>query len=175
VEALRELAKVAEDHGIILALQNHGPDIVTRYEDVLSLIAEVGSPAFKACMDINIEPEADAAEHATTMAKATGTLEVHSHFNGEFARRPDGIVELVAGGYFDRGFWGRKVAYPAYVDALVASGYQGFIDWEFCHPAMENGKPTDIHYIHNQTRLALEYMRGLRAEALQRAQTVTAV
>ena len=73
-------------------------------------------------------------------------------------------VELVAGGYFDKGFWGRKVAYPAYVGALMASGYDGYIDWEFCHPAMENGQPADINYVHNQTRLALEYMRGLRAE-----------
>ena len=104
------------------------------------------------------------------MAKAAGALQVHSHFNGEFARRPDGAVELVAGGYFDRGFWGRKVAYPPYVDALVASGYQGYIDWEFCHPAMENGKPAGIDHIHDQTRMALEYMRELRSASLQRVQ-----
>ncbi len=174
VESLRELAKVAEDHGILLALQNHGPDVVNRYQDVLALIEEVGSPAFKACMDINIEPEADSPEHAAEMAKAAGKLQIHSHFNGEFARRQDGTVELVAGGYFDKGFWGRKVAYPAYVDALVASGYEGCIDWEFCHPAMEKGSPADIGYIHNQTRLALEYMRGLRAAALDRARKLTA-
>ena len=171
VDALRELAKVAEDHGIILAMQNHGPDIVNRYQDVLSLIGDVGSPAFKACMDINIEPEADSAEHAASMAKATGRLQVHSHFNGEFVRGSSGDVELVAGGYFDNGFWGRKVAYPAYVAALIASGYDGYIDWEFCHPAMENGKPAGIDYVHNQTRLALEYMHGLRAEVVQGAQT----
>jgi sugar phosphate isomerase/epimerase len=100
-------------------------------------------------------------------------LQVHSHFNGEFASRPDGGVELVAGGYFDKGFWGRKVAYPAYVGALVASGYDGYMDWEFCHPAMENGKPADINYVHHQTRLALEYMRGLRAEVLPGAPTAT--
>ena len=175
VEALRELVKVAEDNGIVLAMQNHGPDIVNRYQDVLSLIQEVGSPVFEACMDINIEPEADSAEHAREMAKAAGRLQVHSHFNGEFARSADGAVELVAGGYFDRGFWGRKVAYPAYVSALVESGYEGYIDWEFCHPAMENGKLAGIEYVHNQTRLAIEYMRAVRAEALQRANSVTAV
>ena len=49
VEALRELANVAEDHGVILAMQNHGPDIVNRYEDVLSLIEEAGSSVLKAC------------------------------------------------------------------------------------------------------------------------------
>ena len=39
---------------------------------------------------------------------------------------------------------------------------------------MESGKPADIGYIHNQTRLALEYMRGLRAQALEHAQAITA-
>jgi len=173
VDAIRELAKFAEDNGIILALQNHGPDIVNRYQDVLSLIEEVGSPAFKACMDINIEPEADSPAHAREMARATGRLQVHSHLNGEFARRSDGSVELVAGGYFDAGFWGRKVAYPAYFEALAESGYGGYIDWEFCHPALENGKPADINYIHNQTRMALDYMRALRARAVERAKSAT--
>jgi len=174
VESLRELCKVAEDYGIVLAMQNHGPDIVNRYRDVLSLIEGVGSPAFKACMDINIEPEADSPSHAREMAVASRAVQVHSHMNGEFARRPDGSVELVAGGYFDRHFWGRQVAYPAYVDALVASGYQGYVDWEFCHPAMENGKPAGIEYIHNQTRMALEYLSALRAAAEEKAQTTTA-
>ena len=170
VGCLRELAKVAEDQGVVLALQNHGPDVVNCYRDVLSLIDEVGSPAFKACMDINIEPEAESAEHARAIVQATGKLLVHSHFNAEFSRRADGGVALVAGGYFDDRFWQRKVAYPAYVEALVASGYEGYMDWEFCHPAKENGKPAGIDYVHQQTRLALEYMRNLRAEAQAKLQ-----
>lgn len=174
VESMRELCKVAEDYGIVLAMQNHGPDIVNRYQDVLSLIEEVGSPAFKACMDINIEPEADSAEHAREMAAASGTLQVHSHVNAEFARRPDGGVELVAGGYFDAGFWGRQVAYPAYMDALAELGYEGYVNWEFCHPARENGKPAGIEYVHQQTEMAFEYLSRLRAEAEQKAQVVAA-
>ena len=174
VESMRELCKVAEDYGIVLAMQNHGPDIVNRYEDVLSLIGDVGSPVFKACMDINIEPEADSPAHARKMAAAGGPLLVHSHMNGEFARRPDGTVELVAGGYFDEHFWGRQVAYPAYVDALVSAGYQGYMDWEFCHPASENGRPAGIDYVHNQTRMAFDYLSALRANAELKAQVTTA-
>jgi sugar phosphate isomerase/epimerase len=174
VDAVRELAKIAEDHGIVLAMQNNGPDIVNRYQDVLALIGEVGSPAFKACMDINIEPEADSPAHAEEMARASGRLQVHSHFNGEFGRTPDGAVELIAGGYFDRGFWGRKVAYPAWVRALIAAGYEGYVDWEFCHPALSDGKPAGIDYVHDQTRMAIEYMRALRAEAIERAHAVAA-
>ena len=174
VESMRELCQAAADYGIVLAMQNHGPDIVNRYQDVLSLIEEVGSPAFQACMDINIEAEADSSEHAREMAAASGALQVHSHMNGEFARRQDGKVELVAGGYFDKQFWGRQVAYPAYVDALVSSGYEGYVDWEFCHPGRENGKPAGIEYVHNQTRMAFEYLSALRAAAQQKAETTAA-
>jgi len=164
LDSLRELAKVAEDHGIILAMQNHGP-VITNYQDVLSLIQNVASPAFKACMDINIEPESVSEEHAKEVVKVTGKLQVHSHYNGEFARKSDGSVELIGGGRFNDGFWGRKVAYPAYVEALVASGYNGYMDWEFCHPTKQNGKAVGIDYVHNQTILAIEYMKNLRAAA----------
>jgi sugar phosphate isomerase/epimerase len=172
--SMRELCRAAEDCGIVLAMQNHGPDIVNRYQDVLSLIEEVGSPAFKACMDINIEPDAESAEHAREMAASSGPLQAHSHMNGEFVRRPDGRVELVAGGYFDQHFWGRRVAYPAYIDALALSGYQGYMDWEFCHPALENGKPAGIEYVHNQTRMAFEYLSSLRAASEEKAKATMA-
>ncbi len=165
VEGLRELTKVAEDYGITLAMQNHGPDVVNCYQDVLSLIEDVGSPALKACMDINIEPEAESADHAREMARASGKLTVHTHVNGEFRRAADGSVELAAGGYFDKRFWGRKVAYPAYLEALAAAGYDGYVNWEFCHPAIEDGKPAGIDYVHQQTGLAMEYLQKLRAEA----------
>lgn len=166
VAAIRELAQVAGDYGVTLAIQNHGPDIVNNYRDTLSLIEEVGSPHFKACMDINIEDEPESAARAWEMVKASGKLQVHSHVNGEFVRDAEGQVVLAGAGYFDQHFWGRKVAYPAYFEALAASGYEGYLDWEFCHPAMENGKSVGIEYVHNQTRLAFEYMKQLRANAL---------
>lgn len=169
VEGLRELTKVAEDYGIVLAMQNHGPDVVNCYQDVLSLIEDVGSPALKACMDINIEPQADSADHAREMARASGKLTVHTHVNGEFRRAADGSVELAAGGYFDKRFWGRQVAYPAYLEALAAAGYEGYVNWEFCHPAIEDGNPAGIDYVHQQTGLAMEYLQKLRTEAQAQA------
>jgi sugar phosphate isomerase/epimerase len=165
VPAIRELAKVAGDYGITLAVQNHGPDIVNNYRDALALIEDVGSEHFKACMDIGIEDEPESEARAWDMVKASGKLLVHSHVNGEFVRDPEGRVVLAGAGYADRQFWGRKVVYPAYFEALAASGYGGFVNWEFCHPALENGKPAGIEYVHNQTRMALEYMNQLRADA----------
>jgi sugar phosphate isomerase/epimerase len=169
VAALRELAQVAGDYGITLAMQNHGPDIVNNFRDTLSLIDEVGSSHLKACMDINIEDEPESATRAREMVEAAGKLQVHSHVNGEFVRDAEGQVVLAGAGYFDDRFWGRKVVYPAYFDALAAAGYEGFLDWEFCHPAMHNGAVAGIEYVHNQTRLALEYMKTLRAAALAKA------
>jgi sugar phosphate isomerase/epimerase len=169
VAAIRELAQVAGDYGVTLAVQNHGPDIINNYRDSLALIAEVGSPQFKACMDINIEDDPESEARAQDMVKASGNLQVHSHVNGEFKRDAQGRVVLAGAGYFDQRFWGRQVAYPAYFDALVAAGYQGYVDWEFCHPAMENGQIAGIEYVHHQTRMALEYMKQLRAEAEAKA------
>jgi len=168
VPAIRELAKVAGDYGITLAIQNHGPDVVNNYKDTLKLIKDVGSPHFKACMDINIEDEPESEKRARDMVKASGKLQVHSHVNGEFVRNANGDVVLAAAGYFDDKFWGRKVAYPAYFDALAASGYKGYINWEFCHPAIEKGKFAGIDYVHNQTSMALEYMKNLRANAMKK-------
>jgi D-psicose/D-tagatose/L-ribulose 3-epimerase len=166
LDSIRELSKVAGDYGVTLALQNHGPDIIKSYRDVLSLIKDVDSPYFKACMDLCNEetPGIESAEYAKEMARATGNLLVHSHFNGEFSKKSNGEVDLTHDDFFGE----RKVAYPAYVEALIESGYEGFMNWEFCHPAKKNGKPAGIDYVHRHTRLALEYMKKLRVDATSR-------
>jgi sugar phosphate isomerase/epimerase len=174
VDAIRELSRLAEDQGVVLALQNHGPDIVNSAADVLAMVQDVGSPAFKACLDISIEPEPTSAEHARKITRDAGSLMVHTHYNGEFGRRADGTVELLGGGYFNETFWGRQVAYPAHVAALVESGYTGFMNWEYCHPAKQNGKDAGIEYVHDQTRMALEYMKALRASAQKQTATAAA-
>jgi sugar phosphate isomerase/epimerase len=143
VEALKELSKFAQDQGIVLALQNHRP-VTMNYKDVLKMINQVGSPALKACIDHETK---EAVEQA-------GELLVHSHYNGEFRRDNDGRLRST-----------HKIGYGPYVDALVASGYNGFMNWEFCHPAMKFGKRAGIEYVHEQTRMALEYMKQLRSEA----------
>jgi sugar phosphate isomerase/epimerase len=147
-ESLKELSRFAEDSGVVLALQNHHP-ITNNEDDVLRMIEEVASPALKACMDHGT---------AETVEKA-GELQVHSHYNGEF--RKDASGRLVST---------HEVGYGPYVDALVASGFDGFMNWEFCHPAMQYGRRTGIDYVHRVTREALAYMKMLREEAEARAQ-----
>lgn len=156
-KSLKELSRCAEDYGVILALQNHTP-VVKNYKDVLKLIEEVDSPAFKACMDLPIEGDNQTSDKwAREMVHKSRAVMVHSHFGHEFKRLPNGRIDLC-----DKS---PKTAYPAFVDALVKIGYDGFMNYEFCHPAMENGERAGIDYVHNQARLAQEYMKGLRADA----------
>src|SRR5947209_18920994 len=54
VESMRELCKVAEDSRIILGLQNHGPGLVNRYQELLALIEEARSQAAKASTGVAI-------------------------------------------------------------------------------------------------------------------------
>jgi sugar phosphate isomerase/epimerase len=141
--ALQELSAVAEEQGVVLALQNHRP-ITNNDGDVLKMIAEVGSPALKACMD-----------HGTAeTVRLAGDLQVHSHYNGEFRKSSQGRLVST-----------HKVGYGPFVNALVASGFDGFMNWEFCHPAMQYGQRTGIDYVHRVTREALEYMKRLRSQA----------
>ena len=37
------------------------------------------------------------------------------------------------------------------------------MNWEYCHPAKTNGADAGIDYVHEQTRMALEYMKGFEA------------
>ena len=141
--ALKELAQFAHDEGVLLAIQNHKP-VIESDRDVLTMIEQVGSPALKACID----------HGSTESVREAGSLTVHSHFNGEFRRGPDGQLRST-----------HKTGYGPYVNALVASGYNGFMNWEFCHPALKFGRRVGIEYVHTQTRMALEYMKELRAEA----------
>ena len=136
VDAMRELCQVAEDYGILLAMQNHGPDIVNRYQDVLTLIEEVGSPAFKACMDINIEPLADSPENARQMADASGSL----------GRTRTGAVGAPMapswwlGDISTHSFSGRS---PIPLTSMRWSHGYSYMNWEFCHPARERKTSRD--------------------------------
>ena len=114
---------------------------------------------------MNCEDEAESDQRAWDMAKESGPLQVHSHLNADFKRDADGRIVMLGSGYYDAGYWGRKVAYPAYFDALASIGYKGYMSWEYCHPAIEDGKIAGIDYVNRQTQMALEYMRELRKNA----------
>jgi sugar phosphate isomerase/epimerase len=156
-ECLAEAAQMAADAGVILALQNHKPVIAT-YQDMLALIAEVDSPALKACLDAPLF-DVHSEETYREALEATGALMVHTHFGGRFERLADGrIVPLEpkprpATGATD---------YPIFMRlAHEIVHFQGHTAYELCSPVLIGHRHAGLEYALQQAALAAEYMQGI--------------
>jgi sugar phosphate isomerase/epimerase len=164
-EGLIEAARIAGDYGVTLALQNH-PPVTENYRDVLRMISEVDSSHLKACLDaplLNRQRETSMREPAL----AVGSLQVLSHFGGEYEQGPDGALQG-----FVRERDGRLTPenfYAEFADAMAEIGYDGYIGYELCHPLPKvDGHTVGIEFAHKNARLAAEYMRGIVARVQAR-------
>ncbi len=84
--ALRELARFAQDQGVLLVLQNHAP-VIKGHRDVYDLIEQVGSPALKACIDLPADQDvATDPAGALALGRKVGRTMVHAHYFGQFKR-----------------------------------------------------------------------------------------
>jgi sugar phosphate isomerase/epimerase len=151
-EGLVESARHAGEHGVTLALQNH-PPVIGDYKDVLRMVREVASPHLKVCFDARLEHGKD--EEAIRKATVeVGPLQVLSHYGGEYEQGPQGI-KVIGGEHC-----------LAEVSGLLEIGYRGYFGYELCHPLpVVDGKTVSVEYVHENARLAAEYMRGVIAEA----------
>jgi len=161
VTCLKECVKWAEDAGVVLALQNHHP-IIKTYHDMLDFVKWVDSPWLKCCFDApccgwNEHVQSDA--YMTQAVKDVGDLQVLSHANAEFVEKEDGSIGMIP---FDPNIQPVLTNYPAFVKASVQRGYDGYLNFEFCHMPFQGGKVLGYNdYIENQIRLAQIYFRGL--------------
>jgi sugar phosphate isomerase/epimerase len=161
LECFRIVAKVAEEEGVILALQNHPP--VVRYsEDCLDMIREVGSPNFKMSFDISGERAWQSTESVLTQARKIGKLWAHSHWGGDFGRKPDGtVIPILLGRALDpKGSlaWNTE----AWVRAMHENGYAGYVNYEGCTPTyLPTGRYVPIETMDARVEMALEHMKGL--------------
>ena len=164
-EALLECARYAEDAGVTLALQNHRP-VINDHEDVLRMVREVDSPALKVCLDAPLMPDRS-TEAIHQAARDVGSLQVLSHFGGEYKRLPDGGIR----GFdvFDKQLRGDTQYYRDFVHAMRDIGYEGYMSYELCHDLpVVDGETVDISYADQQAQLAAEFMRDLIASADRR-------
>jgi sugar phosphate isomerase/epimerase len=169
-EALIECARYAGDAGVTLALQNHRP-VIHDHHDVLRMAHEVDSPHLKVCLDAPLMPDRSAAA-ISEAAREVGSLQVLSHFGGEFERRNDGTIR----GFdvFDGAIRGdTNQYYRDFVRAMRAIGYQGYMSYELCHSLpVVDGQTVDIGYAHQNAQLAAEFMRDLiESESVQASGT----
>ncbi|HSB16126.1 MAG TPA: sugar phosphate isomerase/epimerase family protein [Bryobacteraceae bacterium] len=151
-QGLVESAKCAKDQGVTLALQNHRP-VIDDYPDVLRMVKEVDSPGLKVCLDAPLLKQKD----ETSVRKAAldvGSLQMLSHFGGEFDEAPDGSVK------------GGEPYYKPFLKAMAEIGYTGYIGYELCHPLpVVDGKTVGLEFADKNARLAVKFMRGVIAEA----------
>jgi sugar phosphate isomerase/epimerase len=160
-ECFKECAKWAEDAGIILALQNHHP-ILETYKDMLAYVEWVDSPNFKCCLDapcLGWTEKMQADDYVRQSVLDTGDLQVLSHANAEFKENADGTVSMIP---FDPNRQPVLTNYPVFFHALKEIGYEGYVNYEFCHMPFQGGKVLGYNdYIENQIRLAQIYFRNL--------------
>ena len=157
-ECLTEAAKMAENEGITLALQNHEP-IIKNYQDnvdMLAFIEEVNSPALKACLDRPLLKQ-HSEDYYRAAIRATGDLMVHTHYGGRFGRLDNGtIVKL-------RGPLQSHQVDDAEFLRIAKEGidYSGHIGYELCSPVLIGHRHAGLDYALGQAKLACDYMRQI--------------
>ena len=161
VNCLKECAKWAEDAGVVLALQNHHP-IIEDYQDMLDIVSWVDSPFVQCCLDAPCcgwTKERQSDEYLEKAVRDVGKKQMISHANAEFIEHGDGTIEMIS---FDPHIQPVLTNYPAFIRALKKEGYEGYINYEFCHMPFRAGRVRGYKdYIEDQIRIAQKYFRGL--------------
>jgi sugar phosphate isomerase/epimerase len=156
-DSLQEVVRWAEQYGVRLALQNHRP-VTNNYHDVLAMIKEIDSPWLKACIDApHLEDQTD--EGVRQAVQETGKLQAWTHFGG-YEETADHRVLASTGG--DRDV---AVNYPAFFRSLQEIGYDGFIAYEGCGPALIGHDFHGLDEVDRRAKLALAYMKRQIAQA----------
>src|SRR3989442_13578288 len=94
-------------------------------------------------------------------AQAVDSMQVMSHFGGEFDRNPDGSITGV-----DRidGFitGDTNQYYQDFARAMHEIGYRGYISYELCHQLpVGNGETVGIEFANKNAQLAVEFKREM--------------
>ena len=156
---LEEAAQMAADAGVTVALQNH-PPIIRHWRDVLDMVEAVDHPALRVCLDVPMMIS-QADDFVRQAGRTVGTRQAHSHFGGEWDEGPDGIPLLRA-----LSFNQPPTNYPVFLQTMGEIGYDGYICFEFCHPAVDGKRrPQGLAYIDEQTDRAQRFMRAQIAAA----------
>jgi sugar phosphate isomerase/epimerase len=158
-ESLIECARYAGEMSVTLALQNHKP-LIKDHHDVLRMVREVNSPHLQICLDAPLMPDKSASAMRQA-AQAVGSMQVMSHFGGEFDRREDGAI--VGVDRHDGIIVGEtNQYYRDFARAMREIGYEGYTSYELCHQLpVVNGETVGIEFAHKNAQLAAEFMREI--------------
>lgn len=160
VTAIRECAAVAEDHGMVLGVQNHH-DTAVAWEAFLEFLGDVGHPACKAMFD----PWSPAlhGDDLYACAKAAAPHMVQTTLADyvrlrRFAYQP-GLINyepqtpMVRAVPLGEGF----LDLPAFFAGLKDGGFDGYVAYEMCSPLRGGGSMENLDAT---AQKSLERMRG---------------
>jgi sugar phosphate isomerase/epimerase len=157
VEGIRQVADIAADMGITLALQNHAPVLTKGYEDTLVMMQEVDRKNVKLCIDAPLFYERQSDEYIREAVQTCGKNLVHTHYGAwNFSKNSDGeIVQNPSPST------GEPINYQAFIEELHNVGYKGYLTSEYCLPVYKNHQFAGIDEVDFATRITLQYMKQL--------------
>jgi sugar phosphate isomerase/epimerase len=156
-ECMKEAAKIGEENGVVMALQNHAP-IIRSWNDVYDMVNEVNSPWLKVCLDLPIFEKQD-REYIANAVRTIGSLQVHSHFGGEYFRDESKVIRPKLLDYYAGGI---MPDYSHYIQLMNEIGYNGYFTFELCHQLLnKDHSVAGIEFVHDQVSLAREYLANI--------------
>ena len=162
VEGIREVADMAADMGITLALQNHAPVLATGYEDTLTMMKEIDRRNVELCIDAPLFYERQSDEYIREAVDNCKGHIVHTHYGAwNFSQKKNGeIVQDPSPSTGD------LINYQAFIEALYHTGYKGYLTSEYCLPVVKNHQLAGIEEVDHATRISLQYMKQLVQQAV---------
>jgi sugar phosphate isomerase/epimerase len=158
IEGIREVAKYATEHGIVLALQNHPPVIRYGYEDALAMVNEVREENVRLCLDVPLFDRQE-DEYVKEAVQKCKSLIIHSHY-GSWDFRPTGSGNITQ---LPSARTGKVINYKTFVQELSNIGYTGFLAQEECAPVLVNHEYQGIEEVDRRVTAAAKFMRQLIA------------
>jgi sugar phosphate isomerase/epimerase len=156
---LREVALMAQDEGITLALQTH-PEITGNNEETLEMIDEVGVESLKVGLDLPLFESFDPNFVRNTVRKMKGLM-VYSHSisiagNATVGGVPYSWEEVTPGSEKDPCPW------EVFLETCKEIGYDGVLSHEQCSPVIMKGHTLgDIAEIDTRYQEAIAYLKSL--------------
>jgi sugar phosphate isomerase/epimerase len=156
-DSLREAARIGEENGVVMVLQNHAP-LIRSWKDVYDMINEVNSPWLKICLDLPIFESHD-KDYIAEAVRTIGKLQVHSHFGGEYYRDENNVIRPRLLDYYAGG---NMPDYTHYLQLMDEIGYNGYFTFELCHQVLNKDHTVaGIEYVNEQVALAREYLANI--------------
>jgi sugar phosphate isomerase/epimerase len=161
-EGLTEVALMAQDQGITLALQTH-PEVTNNNQETLEMIEEVGVDSLKVGLDLPLF-ESFAPKFVRKTVQSMKGLMVYSHSISIAGKKTVGGLtygwdEVTPGSDRDPCPW------KIFFEACKEIGYDGYLSHEQCSPMIVKGhRIAGLDDVDERYKAALAYLKPIAQE-----------